>query len=276
MCSGLVLTTFFFRGQLAGKWDPQAQTSASSDGVPAAGHVPARQPLFKHVSIPKGPTYNTRKHSSTPFVVRLPSSRLTMGQQRTSEEPPTGRKRRLDEEDDPRAPRRQKLDSSAPTSPACDVGHSSSDGPHPALRAHSDPPPSPRPDDHSSERAARIASLTHEAWEIRKQRIHLRELEEAIRSEFCFLNEVPPLDPVDLPDKHGTSLSTPQLNMHPCACPDPVLELRLTEVEKQLRDERERRTRAERALEDVERECRSPFVVPALFRAFMTISELPT
>lgn len=211
MCSGLVLTTFFFRGQLAGKWDPQAQTSASSDGVPAAGHVPARQPLFKHVSIPKGPTYNTRKHSSTPFVVRLPSSRLTMGQQRTSEEPPTGRKRRLDEEDDPRAPRRQKLDNSAPTSPARDVGHSSSDGPHPALRAHSDPPPSPRPDDHSSERAARIASLTHEAWEIRKQRIHLRELEEAIRSEFCFLNEVPPLDPVDLPDKHGTSLSTPQL-----------------------------------------------------------------
>lgn len=45
-------------------------------------------------------------------------------------------------------------------------------------------------------------------------------------------------------------------------------------LEADMRVERARRMRAERVLSDVERECRTPFVVPALFQAFMSISEL--
>lgn len=48
----------------------------------------------------------------------------------------------------------------------------------------------------------------------------------------------------------------------------------LLRLEAELRTERMRRVRAERALSDVERECRAPFVVPALYQAFMKISEL--
>lgn len=48
----------------------------------------------------------------------------------------------------------------------------------------------------------------------------------------------------------------------------------LLRLQAELRAERTRRMRAERALGDVERECRTPFVVPALFQAFMSISEL--
>lgn len=99
----------------------------------------------------------------------------------------------------------------------------------------------------------------HEAREIHKKMVVLQGREETIRSELCRLNEVPLLDPVGLSN-----------NEH-----DQVLESRLAQMEAELREERERRIRAERALEDVERECRSPFIVPALFRAFMTISELP-
>ncbi|KAG1758788.1 hypothetical protein EDD22DRAFT_783447, partial [Suillus occidentalis] len=41
-----------------------------------------------------------------------------------------------------------------------------------------------------------------------------------------------------------------------------------------LQQERTQRLRAERMLSEVERECKVPFVVPALFQAFCRISEL--
>ncbi|KAG1723189.1 uncharacterized protein EDB91DRAFT_1063543 [Suillus paluster] len=45
-------------------------------------------------------------------------------------------------------------------------------------------------------------------------------------------------------------------------------------VEAELQQERMQRLRAEHMLSNVERECRVPFVVPALFQAFRRISEL--
>jgi hypothetical protein len=45
-------------------------------------------------------------------------------------------------------------------------------------------------------------------------------------------------------------------------------------VEKELRAERKRREEAEAVLIDIERECREPFVVPALFEAFVSISKI--
>ncbi|KAG2136974.1 uncharacterized protein EDB93DRAFT_1091452, partial [Suillus bovinus] len=53
-----------------------------------------------------------------------------------------------------------------------------------------------------------------------------------------------------------------------------ALEVRLAEVENELRRERYKRLQAERGLNEIETERRPPFVVPALFQAFLTISEM--
>ncbi|KAG1813618.1 uncharacterized protein BJ212DRAFT_1224814, partial [Suillus subaureus] len=52
------------------------------------------------------------------------------------------------------------------------------------------------------------------------------------------------------------------------------LEARLVEVENELRQERYKRLRAERGLDEIEAERRAPFIVPALFQAFLMISEI--
>lgn len=48
------------------------------------------------------------------------------------------------------------------------------------------------------------------------------------------------------------------------------------ELEKELDQERKKRIEAENILNDVERECRTPFVVPAMIEAFKTISRVTT
>jgi hypothetical protein len=50
--------------------------------------------------------------------------------------------------------------------------------------------------------------------------------------------------------------------------------MRLQEVEQELAQEKRRRMDAEATLKDIERECRDPFVVPALLDAFIAISKL--
>jgi hypothetical protein len=52
------------------------------------------------------------------------------------------------------------------------------------------------------------------------------------------------------------------------------MEARLILLEIELQQERTQRLRAEHMLSEVEKECRVPFVVPALFQAFCRISEL--
>jgi len=52
------------------------------------------------------------------------------------------------------------------------------------------------------------------------------------------------------------------------------MELRLQTMQLKLDLEQERRAAAEQSLKDIERECREPFVVPALLKAFITISQI--
>ncbi|KAI6038497.1 hypothetical protein EDC04DRAFT_2693637 [Pisolithus marmoratus] len=105
----------------------------------------------------------------------------------------------------------------------------------------------------------RISLLWREVLEIRRQQVMLRD------KEAVLLDEMDKLSGNLRASSSTTSLPTTS-----------SAEMRLAEMETELREERERRTRAEKALEEVERECRSPFVVPALFRAFITISDLST
>lgn len=53
-----------------------------------------------------------------------------------------------------------------------------------------------------------------------------------------------------------------------------VMKKRIEMVEKALDTERRRRITAEATLEDVKRECKAPFIVPALLEAFITVSKL--
>ena len=51
-------------------------------------------------------------------------------------------------------------------------------------------------------------------------------------------------------------------------------ELQLRAVQLKLEVEQNKRAIAEQSLKDVERECKEPFVVPALLKAFIKISQL--
>ena len=52
------------------------------------------------------------------------------------------------------------------------------------------------------------------------------------------------------------------------------LEIRMHKLYLNIALEQESRAYAEQKLKDVERECREPFVVPALLKAFLKISQL--
>lgn len=53
-----------------------------------------------------------------------------------------------------------------------------------------------------------------------------------------------------------------------------VTRARIQHLEGALQDERAKRRRLEGIVEDIRRECREPFVVPALLDAFVEISKL--
>lgn len=53
-----------------------------------------------------------------------------------------------------------------------------------------------------------------------------------------------------------------------------VMKAKVQFMENSLEDERRLRREAEQVVKDVERECKVPFVVPALLQAFVSISKL--
>ncbi|KIK98633.1 hypothetical protein PAXRUDRAFT_31060 [Paxillus rubicundulus Ve08.2h10] len=97
-----------------------------------------------------------------------------------------------------------------------------------------------------SEQSSRVSHLTRELWDTRRHLMAMQAREKVILEDL---------------DKLG---ARPQI---------PAFE-DVSKLKAELRQERTDRLRAERALRDVERECREPFVVPALFQAFMNIAEL--
>ena len=55
---------------------------------------------------------------------------------------------------------------------------------------------------------------------------------------------------------------------------NPAMRERLSLLENEVQVERRKRAAAEAVLEDVQRECREPFVVPTLLESFIAISKL--
>ncbi|KAG1855174.1 hypothetical protein DFJ58DRAFT_683701 [Suillus subalutaceus] len=98
--------------------------------------------------------------------------------------------------------------------------------------------------------------LTRNLWDTRREMTALRARETDLVASLCHL---------DAP-RHILESGRAQKSSE--------LEARLAEVENELRQERYKRLRAERGLNEIEAEKRAPFVVPALFQAFLMVSEI--
>lgn len=120
---------------------------------------------------------------------------------------------------------------------------------------HDSPAPRrPKPED-----VPKIRKLSRELCDLR------RHVTAAVTRETAILNELNALNspPITESSVHIKSSDDESL-----------LKTRLQAVEKTLKEERRRRMDAEATLKDIQRECREPFVVPALLDAFITVSKI--
>ncbi|KIJ16207.1 hypothetical protein PAXINDRAFT_32807, partial [Paxillus involutus ATCC 200175] len=116
-----------------------------------------------------------------------------------------------------------------------------------------------------SQQSSRVSHLTRELWDTRRQLMAMQAREKVILEDLDKLGARP-----QIPASEGQSRLSPDRVVHTRI----LLPADISRLKAELRQERTDRIRAERALHDVERECRAPFVVPALFQAFMNISDL--
>ncbi|KAG1813673.1 uncharacterized protein BJ212DRAFT_404665 [Suillus subaureus] len=100
-----------------------------------------------------------------------------------------------------------------------------------------------------------INKLSFELSKVRSQLTALKHCEKGMSEELIRLGVPQPKSNETAPSPHD-------------------MEARLILLEIELQQERTQRLHAERLLSEVERECKIPFVVPALFQAFCRISEL--
>ncbi|KIK43899.1 hypothetical protein CY34DRAFT_80941 [Suillus luteus UH-Slu-Lm8-n1] len=101
-----------------------------------------------------------------------------------------------------------------------------------------------------------ISRLTRGLWDTRREMTALRARETDLVASLCHLD-------------------APHHNLESGQAQKPSdLEDRLAEVETELRQERFKRLQAERDLNKIETENRAPFVAPALFQAFLMVSEM--
>ncbi|KAK7030412.1 hypothetical protein VNI00_014156 [Paramarasmius palmivorus] len=107
-----------------------------------------------------------------------------------------------------------------------------------------------------------VPKLLAELAEIRRQ------IQAGLEKEQAILDELKRLNAPNIPEASPSGMMS--------AGSELVYKTRLKMIEKQLDEERRRRKVAEEGLKDVERECREPFVVPALLEAFLTLSNMTT
>ncbi|KAH7926591.1 hypothetical protein BV22DRAFT_1032729 [Leucogyrophana mollusca] len=123
--------------------------------------------------------------------------------------------------------------------------------PAPSIPVGPDPPSGPRV------RSDTVGRLTRDLWDTRREISAFQAREQAILIEL---------------GKLGARPKSPATERKADVIGE--LEALLKQSEDEVRLEHERRQQAEKLLKEVERECRAPFVVPALLQAFLSITEL--
>ncbi|KIJ94941.1 hypothetical protein K443DRAFT_683374 [Laccaria amethystina LaAM-08-1] len=106
----------------------------------------------------------------------------------------------------------------------------------------------------------KIQTLSRELWDIRRKLTAEGVRESAVLDKLKLLHASYVPEPMS-----ASSDRTLQ-----------ALKTRLRKVEKDLENERHLRMKTEATLQDIRRECKAPFVVPALLDAFISISNLTT
>lgn len=106
----------------------------------------------------------------------------------------------------------------------------------------------------------KIQTLSRELWDIRRKLTADGVRESAILDKLKLLHAAYVPEPMSASSDRALQ----------------ALKTRLREVEKDLENERHLRLKAEATLQDIRRECKAPFVVPALLDAFISISNLTT
>ncbi|EGN91695.1 hypothetical protein SERLA73DRAFT_148287 [Serpula lacrymans var. lacrymans S7.3] len=115
----------------------------------------------------------------------------------------------------------------------------------------------------ATNRNEKTTRLTRELWNIRREMQAQHAREAAILAELGDTNTLPTGPKLQ-------AVATKPESLHQTSRMEALLRTALAETHQ----ERRRRIYAEHALKEVERECRAPFVVPALLEAFLSISEL--
>jgi hypothetical protein len=125
----------------------------------------------------------------------------------------------------------------------------------------------------------KIQKLTRELWDLRRQ------VTAGVARETTILNELKALNSPPIPESLSILRSSDEFGDYLFFFVF-VLEFSvdtyflvttqtsLQMLEEELKQEKRRRMDAEATLKDIERECRDPFVVPALLDAFITISKI--
>ncbi|KAG7089410.1 hypothetical protein E1B28_011098 [Marasmius oreades] len=106
-----------------------------------------------------------------------------------------------------------------------------------------------------------VYELVYELTEIRKQ------LATGLKQEAAIIDEL---------KRMHSQAPGPSPNTITAAGSELVVTARLQMIEEQIETERQRRRAAEDSLSNIQRECREPFMVPALLDAFVMISKLST
>ncbi|KAL0580897.1 hypothetical protein V5O48_001091 [Marasmius crinis-equi] len=122
-----------------------------------------------------------------------------------------------------------------------------------------------QPTSHPNSNVQKVEKLMSELKEVR------RHLTAGLERQTDIVDELKRLSAVASVPPH--MLESPANGMMPPG-DELVLKARLKLAEQQLEEERTRRKAAEDLLNDVQRECKQPFVVPALLDAFVMISNL--
>ncbi|KIM81134.1 hypothetical protein PILCRDRAFT_502530 [Piloderma croceum F 1598] len=110
-------------------------------------------------------------------------------------------------------------------------------------------------------KATKINNLSRELWKTRKEISTAKERERRLQKEIERLtgSEMSKLEENESLQERGRRVD---------------IELRMQAVQLKLDLEQDRRAVVEQLLRDVERECRKPFIVPALLKAFIKISQI--
>ncbi|KAH8828113.1 hypothetical protein DL96DRAFT_1601776 [Flagelloscypha sp. PMI_526] len=128
---------------------------------------------------------------------------------------------------------------------------------HPGLSEADTTRPDLQKPEHDNPKAQKIEALQRKLQEVRK------EFAIKAEQEMTLVNDLRLLRVAQVPELVSTH-------------PETVMTQRLKSIGEEVETERRKREDADKAIDDIRQECRTPFIVPSLLDAFIQISKMTT